>query len=106
MNKFPHLLNDQKYRYQGRPSPSIAEIKDYMRSHRANSEGFRGICWWGDIGYYTVLRPNGEWLLGDEAPGWSSDNIFFSDLAAAIKAREDFERPFGAKIWRPDFQQA
>lgn len=103
INKFPDLLNERSYSYRGGPSPVIREIKQYMWSHRANCGGFRGVHWWGDIGQYTVLTHSGEWLLGDEAPGWGG-NIFFSDRTAALEARDRYRKSWPHIRWLPDLE--
>jgi hypothetical protein len=48
-------------------------------------------------GYYA------HWLDGDGAPGWEGD-IWFSDLAQALTARNRFRR-VGHGSWLPDILQ-
>jgi hypothetical protein len=90
--RFPSsdLLNLRKRRpgWQIVRPPVIHEIDKYMRRHMFNVEGFRGVCYDCQVGYYRVLLYNGrwvEWLKGDELPG-GSESIWFSDLARAVDA--------------------
>lgn len=104
MNRFPNLLNERKYYNRNcRSSPIISEIRRYMRNHQANCGGFRGVFWWGTIDYYSVLKPNGDWLLGGEAPG-RGGNIYFLDRTAALNAR-DRSRRFSNMNWLPDIEE-
>lgn len=104
INRFPDLLNERKYYSRRCHAPVIPEIKDYMRSHRANCGGFRGIFWWGRIDCYSVLKPNGEWLLGDAAPGRGGD-IYFPDRTAGIKARDAYREHSRYIDWLPDTEE-
>lgn len=101
INKFPDLLNKRKYYTRGSQTPIVPEIRRYMRTHRANCGGFRGVFRWGTIDCYSVLKPNGEWLLGDAAPG-RDGNIYFPDRTAAIKARETYRQYAKYTSWLPD----
>lgn len=103
MRKFPNLLNDRKYWFRGGNPPVIPEIKNYMRSHVFNCGGFRGIHWWRQIDRYAVLTNRGEWLLGDEAPGWGG-NIFFSDRTEALKVRDRYRHYQKHTNWLPDVE--
>ena len=94
--RFPRsdLLNRLKQRpwWSAGPArpPVIPEIKKYMRRHISNVEGFRGVHYDCEVGYYRVLAYNGngvEWIKGDELPCGSAP-IWFSDLARALNARD------------------
>jgi hypothetical protein len=93
--RFPSsdLLNRHKQRpwyWQTVRPPVIPVIKKYMRRHSFNVEGFRGVSYDHDVGYYRVLVYSGSgvrWLRGDELPGGSAD-IWFSDLARALNVRD------------------
>jgi hypothetical protein len=65
-----------------------------MRRHKFNVDGFRGVTYDSEWGYYRVLVCDGywvRWLEGDELPGGSA-SIWFSDLARAVSARDNEER--------------
>ena len=97
MARFPGLLNERmSFRiwmsaHCGKP-PKVPEINAYMRRYLFNVNGFRGVCYDRHWDCYQVLIYTGfavEWLLGDEMmPGWGG-NIYFSDLTAAVKARDN-----------------
>jgi hypothetical protein len=100
MSKFPNLINERDYCYCGCKPPVIPEIKDYMRDHIANCDGFRGIVWWRQFDSYSVFLPGGKWMIGEELPYWGG-NIFFSDMARALNARDQVRGP----NWLPDIEQ-
>jgi hypothetical protein len=100
MSKFPKLLNERDYCYSGCKPPVISEIKDYMRDHIANCGGFRGIVWWRQFDSYSVFLPGGHWMIAEELPYWGG-NIFFSDMARAVNARDKCRGP----DWFPDIEQ-
>jgi hypothetical protein len=90
IGKFPNLVNHRKHSGwitlapRGRRAPKIPEIVKYMRGHRFNVDGRRGIHYQVGTDRYCVMIFTGsdfEWLDGDAS-------IWFSDLAAAENARE------------------
>jgi hypothetical protein len=96
IGKFPDLLNERKQSPWAwlstcvRKPPAIPEIVVYLRRHIFNVSGYRGIHYDHQLDLYFVLMYTGrgpEWLLGDETPGWGG-NIWFSDLKAAVDARD------------------
>jgi hypothetical protein len=110
--KFPNLLNERKYSGwmqllpRGARPPQIPEITKYIRGHRFNVDGRRGIHYQISMDRYFVLIYTGsdfEWLEGDEPVG-GGGNIWFSDLAAAENAR-DRHYKFRPHLRRlPDFR--
>jgi hypothetical protein len=105
ISKFPNLLNKRKYSFRGGKPPIIREIKDYRARFVFNSGGLRGIHWSHDLDRYSVFVYTGggtEWLPGDGAPGWTGDDIWFSDRIEAVKARDDFRR-LRHSSWLPDY---
>lgn len=91
MCKFPNLLNDRKYVYRGSSPPSVPTVREYMRNHKANCGGFRGIFRWGYWDCYSVFTESGEWLYGDSVPG-GGGNIYFLDRTQALNARERYRQ--------------
>jgi hypothetical protein len=79
-----------------------------------NVDGRRGIHYWRELDRYSVFvywgGDNYDWLPGDGAPGWTGE-IWFSDLAAALKAREECRerlaavRRYPSEIWLRDIEQ-
>ena len=97
--RFPwaDLLNRRKrppwWQPQPLKPPRVDKIDDYMRRHRFNIEGRRGVHRERETGYYRVLVYNGRWVRWLE--GGDEGGIWFSDLARALSARdgeEDFYR--------------
>jgi hypothetical protein len=100
--RFPgaDLLNQRnRFSWLNPKPPVIAEIVKYMRSHISNVHGFRGVHYDCQTDYYRVLVYNGRWVewlnTGDELPGGSAP-IWFSDLAAALSARNNEEDSYHA----------
>jgi hypothetical protein len=67
-----------------------------MRRYRFNVDGFRGVHYERDSGYYRVLVYNGRW-----APHWLEDELadggqWFSDLARAVSARDNEQDSYRA----------
>jgi hypothetical protein len=103
--RFPgaDLLNQRnRFSWWNPKPPVIPEIVKYMRSPISNVDGFRGVHYDCDTGYYRVLVYNRrwvKWLEGDELPGGSAP-IWFSDLARAVNARDKIHRaPRGPADW-------
>jgi hypothetical protein len=72
--------------YRPPKPPRISEIENYRRRYIFNVDGFRGVHYERDSGYYRVLVYNGRW-----APNWLQDELadgghWFSDLARALSA--------------------
>jgi hypothetical protein len=117
IGKFPNLLNERKRTYHLRPyklkPPVIPEIKEYRARFIFNYGGFRGIHWWRELDRFSVFVYSGgerwHWLPGDGAPGWTGE-IWFSDFAEALKAREEFrerlKRYVKLDFWLPDKEEA
>jgi hypothetical protein len=110
--KFPNLLNRRKYpdwrRYGNIRPPKIPEITAYMREHRFNIDGRRGIHYQVSMDRFFVLIFTGsglELLGGDEEVG-GGNAIWFSDLAAAENARDRYYtyKPHLPRL--PDFTNA
>ena len=96
ISRFPKLLNERKLGYYWRhcKSPVVPEIREYMSRFIFNSGGYRGIHYWRQLDRYSVFVYTGkdwEWLSGDGAPGWTGE-IWFSDLARALKARDRYRQ--------------
>jgi hypothetical protein len=107
--RFRNLLNERKVRRSTRTEkpPDIPEIVRYMREHVFNVNGFRGVHYEKGWDRYFVMIDAGRRLLGDEAPNpWWPDieggNIWFSDLASAVKARDTYRQSIPSLYWLPD----
>jgi hypothetical protein len=78
-----------------------------MRGHVFNVSGFRGVHYEKGWDRYFVMIDPGCWPLGDEAPNpwWpdiESGNIWFSELASAVKARDAYRQSIPSLYWLPD----
>src|SRR5579864_8453680 len=110
IKKFPNLFNKRKLinSYHGIKPPKVPEIDAYMRGNSFNHEGHVGVHY--SIGWdrFSVLFFGSggiEWLIGDERPGLTANeggNIWFSDLARALRAREQRRWWDKDKNWPPD----
>jgi hypothetical protein len=101
ISKFQNILNERKVGFRGGKPPIITEIVKYRRGWRFNVHGFRGIHWRRQNDRYAVWTCTGEWLLGDEDE-ITGGNIWFSDLAEAIEARDAHRKYLRYKNWLRD----
>jgi hypothetical protein len=106
--RFPNLLNDRKRNRWHNPTPPIIqEIKEYQARFIFNVGGFHCVHYWRDLDRYSVFMHDADnwyWLPGDGAPGWSGE-IWFSDIAAALKARDRSRSLRQGRKWPRDIEQ-
>jgi len=110
IRKFPNLLNKQKvgHFYRGDKPPKVPEIDAYIRGHSFNHEGHVGVhrSIHSDRFFVLVYTGSGiEWLEGDQEPGQTAKeggNIWFSDLARALNARDKHRQWQKYKNWPSD----
>jgi hypothetical protein len=86
---------DWPLQYKPPKPPRIAEIDSHMRRYIFNVEGFLGVHYERDSGYYRVLVYNGRL-----APHWLEDKLadgqWFSDLSRALSARDSEQHRYRA----------